>query len=271
MPVGLLQHASPRLLAVSEPIFTGVGVALLTVFTEDLAVDAGATADLAATLVDRGVDAVLLAGTTGEAAALAPDERIVLIDAVRGALDPDGPPLVVGTGAPSAHQAVTLTRAACDHGADAVLALSPPMSTDPRPYYRQVVDAAGTVPVLAYHFPAVSPPGIPLEMLRELPVRGCKDSSGDADRLLTELAHWNGELYPGAAPLTSLAGGLGCPGVILALANAEPERCARAFAGDHTAQLELADPHATASTRFPHGIKELTARRFGTPVHARLG
>jgi 4-hydroxy-tetrahydrodipicolinate synthase len=38
-----------------EPLFTGVGVALVTLFDDDGEVDAKATADLAATLVDLGI------------------------------------------------------------------------------------------------------------------------------------------------------------------------------------------------------------------------
>ncbi|MGH9136635.1 MAG: dihydrodipicolinate synthase family protein, partial [Acidimicrobiales bacterium] len=52
------------------PPFTGVGVALVTLFDDDGHVDAPATADLAARIVDTGVSAVVVAGTTGEAAAL---------------------------------------------------------------------------------------------------------------------------------------------------------------------------------------------------------
>lgn len=53
-------------------LFTGVGVALVTLFRDDGALDAAATAELAAALTDLGVRAVLVAGTTGEAAALTP-------------------------------------------------------------------------------------------------------------------------------------------------------------------------------------------------------
>ena len=48
-------------------IFTGVGVALVTVRDARDMPDARATGDLAAQLVDRGMRAVLACGTTGEA------------------------------------------------------------------------------------------------------------------------------------------------------------------------------------------------------------
>jgi 4-hydroxy-tetrahydrodipicolinate synthase len=256
--------------ASGAPPFTGVGVAIVTLFDDRGDLDAPATADLAARLVEAGVRAVVVAGSTGEAAALSANERVTLLDAVRAGV-PASTPVVAGTGAPSARQAVAFTEAAVDHGADAVLALSPPGAADPRSYYDAVAKAAGASPVLAYHFPALSPPGIRLELLSDLPVAGCKDSSGDPNRLLATLAAYRNPLYVGSSALLALAGPLGCAGAIVALANAQPERCAAAFAGDAAAQLALADAHAESNRDFPAGVKALTARRFGTSSVTRLG
>lgn len=254
------------------PVFEGVGVALVTLFGDDGSLDVAATADLAARLVAAGVRAVVVAGTTGEAATLSPEERVCLLDGVGAAVrsESDDAVVIAGTGAPSARQAAALSAAAVDHGADGLLVLSPPGTDDARPYYERVVGAAGATPVLAYHFPAVSAPGIPLAVLRELDVAGCKDSSGDADRLLETLTTWDRPLYVGSSALLALAGPLGCAGAILALANADPEGCAAAFAGDTSAQRSLAAAHRESLVAFPSGIKHLTARRFGTSTVTRL-
>ena len=252
-------------------MFRGVGVALVTLFRDDGDLDAVATADLAGRLVELGIQAIVVCGTTGEAAALEPDERDDLVNAVRKALpEAGGVPLIVGTGAPSRRQAARLTAAARDLGADAVLALSAPRATDPHPYYEAVAAAADGLPVLAYHNPAVSPPGIAVDALAALPVAGLKDSSADANRLLATLDAWEGAVYCGSSALISLAASVGCPGVILALANAEPEACLAAFAGDAESQLKLAK-FRTAETRFPRGIKELVAARYGCTATTRLG
>ncbi|MFP5319954.1 MAG: dihydrodipicolinate synthase family protein [Acidimicrobiia bacterium] len=249
--------------------FTGVGVALVTLFDDRGDLDAPATADLAARLVALGVRAVVVAGSTGEAAALSPTERIELLRSVRGTVA--GVPVIAGTGAPSSRQAAELTAAAADNGADAVLALSPPGAADPRPYYDEVAKAAGATPVLAYHWPALSPPGIPVAMLADLPVGGCKDSSGSADRMLETLVGYDGPLYVGSSALLALAGPAGCAGAILGLANADPEGCIAAFSGDAAAQRALAAGHARSSSSFPRGVKELTAERFGTSTVTRMG
>lgn len=250
--------------------FSGVGVALVTLFDDDEEVDLPATAAHAARLVELGVDAVLVAGTTGEAAALSVTERDRLLAAVRDAVD-GRVAVLAGTGAPSARQAAQLTGRARDGGADAVLALSPPGTADPRPYYERVAEAAGAVPVLAYHFPAVSAPGLDVDVIGSLPIAGCKDSSGDAERLLTTLEATSVPLYTGSSAVLSLAGPAGCAGAILGLANVEPERCADAFAGDATAQRQLTADHLAMQQRFPRGLKALMAKRFATSEVARIG
>jgi 4-hydroxy-tetrahydrodipicolinate synthase len=200
---------------VTEPLFSGVGVALATLFDEGGEVDAKATAAHAATLADLGVRAVVVAGSTGEAAALTAGERISLLTEIRRAV-PAGVPVIAGTGAPSARQAAALTRDARDAGADAVLALCPPRSTDPRPYYEAVAEAAGDLPALAYHFPQTSPPGIPVEALADLPIQGLKDSSADPERLLAELEVFQRPLWVGAAVLLLMAGSLATRGSLAA-------------------------------------------------------
>lgn len=259
----------------AQPVFRGVAVALVTLFDERLEVDVAATTEHAVRLVELGIAAVVVAGTTGEAAALTADERSALTGALRAAL-PSGVPLIAGTGAPDARTAADLTSRAHAAGADAALVLSPPLTNDPRRYYDTVAEAAPELPLLAYHYPAVSSPGIPLEHLAELPVVGMKDSTGDPERLLAELDTWDRPVYTGSSALISTAAALGCPGVILALANAEPVGCFDAWSdgqGDGDAQraLTTAHLHQRQHGGFPHGIKRLTAAKFGTPTHARMG
>src|SRR4051795_1253208 len=197
-------------------LFTGVGVALVTLFRPDGALDAPATADLAAQLAGLGMRCLLVAGTPGEAATLTPADRDELVAAVRAAV-PSDVPVLAGAGAPTGRQAAELTERAFDAGADAVLALSPPGVADPRPYYEAVAKAV-TQPLLAYHFPGAAAPGIPVDLLPDLPVSGLKDSSGDAGRLLHERDVFAGDLYTGAATLVGLCGAIGAAGALVAAA-----------------------------------------------------
>ena len=256
----------------TTPLFTGVGVALVTLFDDSGEVDLDATATLAAELVGAGVTAVVLAGSTGEAATLDATERVALVKVVREAI-PAGVPIIVGTGAPSARQAARLTAEVAAGGADGVLALSPPGSADPVGYYEQVVDAAdGALPVMAYHFPLMSAPGIEVDVLPRLTdagVVGLKDSSGDASRLVRTLEVFDGWLYVGSPWLLSAAGPLGATGAILAVANVEPALAIAAFGGDTAAQRALATSNGRAAG--PAGVKAVLAERSGFSPRTRVG
>ena len=160
-------------------------------------------------------------------------------------------------------------RTAVDAGAAAVLALSPAHADDVRPHYDALAAHAGELAVLAYHFPAVSPPGIPVEVLAELPIAGVKDSSGDAGRLVAELGAYDGPLYVGSSAYLALAGPLGATGAILSLANTDPEGCIAALAGDMEAQRALLPGHRESRVDFPAGLKRRLARLAGTPAAVR--
>ena len=243
-------------------LFSGVGVALVTIFDTGGSVDEVATARHAEDLVRRGMRAVLVNGTTGEAGTLADAERVTLIQAVRKAV-PAEVPVIAGTGGQTAEAAVQLTAAAVEAGADVVLAYPPPGCEPPElhAFFAGLSAAASGRPALAYHVPWVSAPGVPVDALSGLPVAGIKDSSGSADRLLDELAHYDGATYVGSSALLALAGPMGGAGAILAIANVEPERCAQAFAGDAAAQRQLADTHLAVRAGGPAALKRLLADR----------
>ncbi len=242
--------------------FSGVGVALVTIFDAGGGVDAEATARHAENLALRGMRAVLVNGTTGEAGTLTDAERITIIEAVRKAV-PAQVPVIAGTGAASTEAAVDLTTAAADAGADMLLAYPPPNCERPElcAFFAAVSTAADGRPVLAYHVPWVSAPGVPVDALPGLPIAGIKDSSGSADRLLDELAHYDGATYVGSSALLALAGPMGGAGAILAIANVEPERCALAFGGDGAAQRQLAQTHLAVRAGGPAACKRLLASR----------
>lgn len=249
-------------------MFTGIGVALVTLFDSSGALDAEATAAHASRLFDLGVSAVIVAGTTGEPMSLTREERVTLLEAVKVAAD--GRPVIAGTGAASVRETFTLTRDAVDAGADAVLALCPPAPVDSKTFYRAVVGAAGDIPALAYHFPAISAPGFQPSDLRGFGVTGVKDSSGDPRRLFDILGQFDGDVYPGSPFLVHLAGAQGASGAILAVANVAPELAVRAFGGDADAQAELARVQLSQTGNRWSALKAATAERFGTPRFTRM-
>jgi len=190
-------------------------------------------------LIEAGLDGVVVAGSTGEAALLDPEEQRRMIGWVREVL-PDQRWLLAGTGAESTRQAVALTRAAGTEGADAVLvrppgyfasAVSPASLAD---YYRAVADAS-PVPVLVYNIPKYTHLPIAAGLLQQLVshanIVGVKDSSGDAKNLAAyrdAAPGWS--VFVGSGSLLYQALELGCDGGILAVACFAAELCARILA-----------------------------------------
>jgi 4-hydroxy-tetrahydrodipicolinate synthase len=253
----------------SGPLWNGVAVALVTLFTDDGSVDVAGTSRHAARLVGAGVKGVLVAGTTGEADALTDAERLALVTAVKTACP--SVPVVAGVGGSWARPVAELAARSVKAGADAVLVAPPRRPVDLVGFFGAVSTAVGAAPVLGYHFPGVAGGDVPVEALGGLPLAGVKDSTGNAERLLWQLSTWDGSVYVGSSMLTLLAGAVGAAGAILAVANAVPEDCLAAWEGDGSAQLRLVASHLRAKSGFPHGLKALVAERFGTATHARLG
>jgi 4-hydroxy-tetrahydrodipicolinate synthase len=251
-----------------QRLWSGVAVALVTFFDPDAdrTVDVEGTARHAARLVEAGVGAVVVGGTTGESDALTLDERVALVTAVKDACP--GVPLVAGAGGQWSRPVREVASAVVKAGADALLVAPPRRPVDLVAFYAALGEE---VPVFGYHFPGVAGGEIGLDVLPSLPLAGVKDSSGDPERLLRELSAWDGAVYSGSAPLALMAGAVGAAGVILAAANIAPEDCLAAFGGDAGAQLRLVSTHLKAKALFPHGLKAAVAERFGTSTVTRLG
>jgi 4-hydroxy-tetrahydrodipicolinate synthase len=255
----------------AEPRFTGVGVALLTFFDDDGAVDVPATVAHAQRVVDAGVRAVLVAGTTGEAETLEDAEREELIAATRDALPAD---VTVIAGASGAWTRAAAARAlsARKAGADTVLVSPARAGVDTVSLFAAVADAVGDPDrVIAYHNPGpLGVPGIDVEALPTLAIGAVKDSSADPVRLLHELSTWDGHVYVGSAAILALAGPLGAAGALLAFANVEPETCIAAFGGDAAAQRSLAGLAVAVRGSGLRALKEAAATRYGTSTVRRL-
>lgn len=252
-----------------SPLFRGAGVALLSLFDDTGTLLVEQTAAFAALLVDRGAAGVLVAGTTGEFWTLTHDERLALVAAVRSAL-PAAVPVLAGIGALDVERALALAAEVADTGADAALCFTP-RDENPADFYPRVRDAAGAMPLLAYHFPAVGYAPLPVDRLGDLPVDGIKDSSGEPGRLLATSTVLRSGVYTGSALLATLAAAVEVDGAILALANLEPALSSAAVHGDIGAQgaLARAVTATTGGQPAPQALKRLVAERYGTPAFVR--
>jgi 4-hydroxy-2-oxoglutarate aldolase len=178
-------------------------------------------------LLADGLDGVVVAGSTGEAALLDAEEARRLVEALR-AVVPGDRRLVAGTGAESTRAAIALARAAGAAGADAVLVRPPSYfssahtSASLEDHYRAVADAA-PCPVLVYNIPkytrlAIAPESL-VRLARHGNIVGVKDSSGDVGNLQAYRAAvptWDVLVGSGSLLLPALEGG--CQGGIVAVA-----------------------------------------------------
>lgn len=232
----------------------GVGVALVTMFSSSGRVDAEATAARARECVDRGMTSVLVAGTTGEASRLSADDRILLARAVRDAVGDR--PIIVGTGAPAEEDALALSgKVVAADVADALLVYVPE-TADPPAFFAAVRAAAGAVPVLAYHNPALASAPLEARDVLTYGVAGIKDSSASSDRLAT-LVELGVPVYVGSVTQLVLAGGCGATGALLAAANVAPSLCVAAWNGDMGAQRALFAVHRRVVADFPGSLKSV--------------
>ena len=201
--------------------FGSVITAMVTPFTADGELDHEGAAELARWLVAQGNDALVLSGTTGEAACLTDEEQIALWRTVRSAVDV---PLIAGSGTNDTRHAAELTSAAADAGMDAVLIVTPyynrPSQAGIEAHFRHVCEAT-ELPVIVYDIPVRTGRKIGsdliLRMANEIPnVVGLKDAAGDPGataRLIAD-APDGFEVFSGDDPLTLSLVAVGAVGVI---------------------------------------------------------
>ena len=178
-------------MAISEKLFRGVLVPVLTPFGSDLKPDAARFVTLCRWLLDQGADGLAVFGTTSEANSLSVDERLSLLDALlEGGIPADR--LLPGVGSCALPDTARLGRAAVAAGCGGVLMLPPfyykAVDDDGLfDYFATAIDRIGDprLRVYLYHIPPVAQvpirPALISRLREAFPgiVVGLKDSSGD--------------------------------------------------------------------------------------------
>ena len=126
-----------------------------TAFNADGSLDLAGTRRLFQHVAGSGVDALFVAGTTGEFPALSDGERIWIIASAVSAAGPER--VIAHVGAASAYQAANLALEARAMGAQRFAAITPYyLPADPygvRAYFEVVAAATGDLPLYAYLIP----------------------------------------------------------------------------------------------------------------------
>ncbi len=225
-------------------MITGSIVALVTPMHADGSLDWAALERLLDLHIASGTAAVGVTGTTGESATLSVPEHMAIIrhcvEYVGGRI-----PVIAGTGANATTEAIELTRAAAEAGADACLLVTPyynrPTQAGMYEHFRAVADAVA-IPQVLYNVPARCGVDLAndtaLALSRHENIIGIKDATGNIERARDLLARApeGFAVYSGDDPTARelmLAGGHGNVSVT---ANVVPELmaalCRAAIAGE---------------------------------------
>ena len=212
-------------------IFKGLGVALVTPFMENGAIDFAAVAKIVDNLIAGGVDYILVLGTTGETPTLSTDERKALIrfvrDRVAGRVK-----LMVGVGGNCTHDVVKTLRTWDLRGYDAVLSVNPyynkPNQEGLYQHFKAIAEAS-SLPVMLYNIPGRTGVNMAPETIARLAtdcdnIIGVKEASGNLEQMEQVKALTPSEflLISGDDGLTVEVVKRGGVGVISVLANAYP-------------------------------------------------
>jgi 4-hydroxy-2-oxoglutarate aldolase len=182
--------------------------------------------------MQAGLNGLVVAGSTGEAALLDANERASLVEWARRQV-PDDRALIAGVGAESTRTTLDYIDRAAERGVDAVLVVAPhyfgsQMTEDAlRAHYKRIADES-TVPVMLYNIPKYMhfrlSKALVQELARHQNVIGIKDSSGDKDSLSEYLAAQSDSfsVITGSGQLWGTALQMGARGGILAVSLFAP-------------------------------------------------
>ena len=233
-----------------KPIFKGAASAIITPMNEN-GVDYESFRKLLNWQIEEGIDALVIAGTSGEGSTLTDEEhREVLkfaVEVVGGRV-----PVIAGTGSNDTAYAIDLTKYACEIGCDAMLVVTP--------YYNKATQKglikmfyaiadASTKPIILYNVPSRTgvniEPATYAELAKHPMIQAIKEANGQIDKITETMALCGDklDLYSGnddqIVPLMSVGG----KGVISVLSNVLPketsEMCHKFFSGDVKGAAEM--------------------------------
>ncbi|MFC5479596.1 4-hydroxy-tetrahydrodipicolinate synthase [Massilia suwonensis] len=226
-------------------------VAIVTPMFEDGSLDKDGLRKLIDWHVEEGTDGIVIVGTTGESATVTPEEHVELIklavDHVAGRI-----PVIAGSGGNSTAEAIALTRAAKEVGADASLQVVPyynrPTQEGMYRHFKAIAEAVD-LPVILYNVPGRTVADMSNETIARLStipnIVGVKDATGNIGRgiELLRMVDKSFAVYSGDDPTAMTLMFCGGAGNISVTANVAPramhELCVAAMAGDVKRAVEI--------------------------------
>ncbi|GAB2190721.1 4-hydroxy-tetrahydrodipicolinate synthase [Sessilibacter sp. MAH1] len=223
-------------------------VALVTPMTADGQVDWKSLQELVEWHVEKGTDSIVAVGTTGESATLTVAEHgeviAKIVNQVNGRI-----PVIAGTGANATAEAIELSKAAKEAGADACLSVTPyynkPTQEGLFQHYSMIAKSVA-IPQILYNVPGRTAVDMKTETVVRLSkvanIIGIKEATGDVPRAIDLMAQVGKDflVYSGddaTAVELMIAGG---HGNISVTANVVPDQMAKLCALAMSGQAEQA-------------------------------
>ncbi len=211
-------------------IFTGAATAIITPFKNGK-IDYDSFGKLIDDQIANGIDAIVVAGTTGEAATLDHDEHCQImkyaVEKIEGRV-----PMIAGTGSNDTAYGIELSKYACEVGADALLLVTPYYNkATPKGLIKSFLETADATdkPIILYNVPSRTGCNISLPVYKELAkherIVAVKEASGNLSTIAELIAECGDsyDIYSGnddqIVPIMSLGG----KGVISVLSNVMPK------------------------------------------------
>ena len=225
-------------------LFRGVGTAMVTPMREDGTINYPVFGQLLREQADRGADAVIIAGTTGEGSTLYDREHIELVEyavkKINGKI-----PVIAGAGSTNTAHAVHLSKEFEKIGADGLLHVTPYYNKASQQglfLHFQACAEATRLPIILYNVPSRTGVNIYPATYKRLSqidnIVACKEASGNFSQLakIAALCKEDLTIYSGNDDQITSALALGAQGVISVLSNILPkethEICRSYFDGD---------------------------------------
>lgn len=233
-----------------EPIFEGTGVALVLPMFEDGSIDYEGYKRQVQRMIDGGVKALLVNGTTGEPATIDIEDEFELTKITVEMAKGTGVKVIVGAGSNYTAQAIRKAKFNAEAGADANLVVTPYYNkTSQRgliEHYKAVA-AASDLPLIMYNVPGRTGMKISVDTVVELAkvpnIVAMKDATDDiayAMEVLTRTKDMDFDLYSGCDDNTLPFIAAGGKGVISVLSNLYPRETEMFAQAALKGDLELA-------------------------------
>ncbi len=217
-------------------VFRGIATALITPLREGR-IDREALSTLIEMQIHGGVDAILVAGTTGESSTLSFEEHGELVSLAKELIG-GRVPLLAGCGSNCTSRACELARIACDAGADGLLAVTPyynKASDDGLLLHYEALARAASRPLIVYNVPSRTGVSLQMKHYRELAkmqgIVGVKEASGNLALLeeLCTVCKDDLDVYTGNDDQIVASMRLGAAGAISVLSNVYPKSAVELF------------------------------------------